>query len=214
MSKVKDPVEKKRLAYERDHYNRGGESNKGWRKKKPLKKAKVRRAFRKTSNDLTRSSAVEEATPTAAIRKHGGLKQREVNDWGVMNLKVFVKCRLTRRAATVGAKKSVVRLPFALDGRDRIRETIATRRAETQGGSAAPRGAGERDPTSERGRPNPPSAHLHSASWLAHCTDSVRFVRHLGQARPCGRTPVRDRRRHSLNMRPVRDKASRARPKF
>ena len=30
------------------------------------------------------------------------------------------------------------------------------------------------------GRPNPPSAHLHSASWLAHYTDSVRFVRHIG----------------------------------
>ena len=43
------------------------------------------------------------------------------------------------------------------------------------------------------GRPNPPSAHLHSASWLAHYTDSVRFVRHLGQAQPCGRTRSRAR---------------------
>ena len=58
-----------------------------------------------TSNDLTRSSAVEEATPIAAIRKHGGVKQREVDDWGVMSLKEFVKSRLARRAARVGAKK-------------------------------------------------------------------------------------------------------------
>ena len=33
--------------------------------------------------------------------------------------------------------------------------TIETRRAGTQGGSAAPRGAGERDPTSGRGPPKP-----------------------------------------------------------
>ena len=35
MSTVKTPTEKKRLAYERDHYNRNGESNKAWRKAKP-----------------------------------------------------------------------------------------------------------------------------------------------------------------------------------
>src|SRR5215470_4660868 len=46
MSKVRDPVEKKRLAYARDHYNRGGQHDKGWRKIKPLKKMKARRAFR------------------------------------------------------------------------------------------------------------------------------------------------------------------------
>lgn len=105
MSKAKDPIEKKRLAYERDHYNRGGESNKSWRKNKPLKKAKARRAFRKASNDLTRVSVVEEATPIAAIRRLGGVKQHEVIDWGVMSLKEFLKSRSARRAAGVGAKK-------------------------------------------------------------------------------------------------------------
>src|SRR5262245_15068840 len=72
MSKVKDPVEKKRLAYERDHYNRGGQTDKGWRKIKPRKKAKARRVFRRTSNALTRVSVVEEATPTATIRRLTG----------------------------------------------------------------------------------------------------------------------------------------------
>jgi hypothetical protein len=105
MSKVKDPVEKKRLAYERDHYNRGGENAKSWRKKKPLKKAKARRVFRRTSNALTRVSAVEEATPTATSRRLSGLKQHEVTDWGVMSLKEFVKSRFARRAASIGAKK-------------------------------------------------------------------------------------------------------------
>jgi hypothetical protein len=104
MSKVRNPVEKKHLAYERDHYNRGGQHDKGWRKIKPLKKAKARRAFRKASNDLARSSAVKETTPTA-IRKHGGVKQRDVPDWGAMSLKSFVHSRLSRRAASVGVKK-------------------------------------------------------------------------------------------------------------
>jgi hypothetical protein len=105
MSKARDPVEKKRLAYERDHYNRGGESNKGWRKKKPRKKAKARRAFRKTSNDLTHVSAVEEAAPISAIRSLGRAKQHEVTDWGVISLEEFVKSRFARRPAGVGAKK-------------------------------------------------------------------------------------------------------------
>ena len=41
--------------------------------------------------------------PIAAIRKHGGVTKREVNDWGLI-----VKSRLARSAATVGAKKSGV----------------------------------------------------------------------------------------------------------
>jgi hypothetical protein len=105
MSKVKDPVEKKRAAYERDHYSRGGESNKGWRKTKPLKKAKARRRFRKVLNDLARSSVAEETTPIAAMRKLGVVKQSKVIDWGVLSLKEFVRSRLARRAASVGAKK-------------------------------------------------------------------------------------------------------------
>ncbi len=35
MSSVRNPQEKKQLSYERDHYNRNGESNKSWRKTKP-----------------------------------------------------------------------------------------------------------------------------------------------------------------------------------
>jgi hypothetical protein len=105
MSKVKDPVEKKRLAYERDHYNRGGQSDKGWRKIKPRKKAKARRVFRRTSSALMRVSADEEATPTATLRRLIGLKQHKVTDWGAMSLKEFVKSRFARRAAGRGAKK-------------------------------------------------------------------------------------------------------------
>jgi len=70
MSSIHTPQEKKRLAYQRDHYNRNGESNKAWRKAKPRKKAKARRAFRKASNDLLRVSGDQpETVSESVIRK-------------------------------------------------------------------------------------------------------------------------------------------------
>lgn len=105
MSKIKDPREKKRLAYEQDHYNRGGQHDKGWRKIKPRKKAKARREFRRDANELTRLAASEEAAPLSALRKQGGLKQQRVIDWGVTKLKEFVESRLARREASIGVKK-------------------------------------------------------------------------------------------------------------
>jgi hypothetical protein len=105
MSRIKDPTEKKRLAYERDHYNRNGQSNKAWRKVKPVKKAKARRAFRKTANDLTRVCATDDAAPAAATRKKEGIQQRRVSDWGAIGLRDFVASRQERRESTIGAKK-------------------------------------------------------------------------------------------------------------
>lgn len=74
MSSVRHPREKKRLAYSRDHYNRNGESNKGWRKTKPLKKAKAQRAFRRKSNDLLATCPPEETAPLASVRKLEGAR--------------------------------------------------------------------------------------------------------------------------------------------
>lgn len=105
MSSVKNPTEKKRLAYERDHYNRNGQSNKAWRKIKPVKKAKARRAFRKAANDLTRVCATDGAAPTAATRKKEGIQQRRVSDWGAIGLRDFVASRRERREAAIGLKK-------------------------------------------------------------------------------------------------------------
>ncbi len=92
MSSVKNPIEKKRLAYERDHYNRNGESNKAWRKAKPVKKAKARRAFRKTANDLTRVCTTGDGGPSAAARKKEGIQKRRGADLGGKGIREFDIC--------------------------------------------------------------------------------------------------------------------------
>ena len=107
MSKVKSPPEKKQVAYARDHYNRNGESNKAWRKTKPIKKAKARRAFRKTSNDLVRVCGIEpDAAPANAMRKQGSIKQQEVRDWGPVTLREYVEARGTRNLTRSGDRKA------------------------------------------------------------------------------------------------------------
>ena len=105
MSKVKPPTEKKRLADGRDHYNRNGENNKAWRKAKPLKKAKARRAFRKAGQDLLHVSiGSAEAGATNAARKAASNKQRFVKDWGAIPLRDFVETRRVRNELDQGAK--------------------------------------------------------------------------------------------------------------
>lgn len=61
MSSVRHPQEKKRLSYERDHYNRNGKNNKSWRKAKPVKKQAARRSFRRAADALVRASPQGEA---------------------------------------------------------------------------------------------------------------------------------------------------------
>ncbi len=107
MSSAYSPQEKKRLAYERDHYNRNGESNKAWRKAKPLKKAKARRAFRKASNDLLRVCAAQsESVSGSAWRKQVSMRQRQIKDWGPIFLKDFAATRRVRNSVNWGAKKA------------------------------------------------------------------------------------------------------------
>jgi hypothetical protein len=105
MSRIKNPVEKKRIAYLRDHYNRNGESHKAWRKTKPLKKAKARRAFRKKANDLIQICLSDESAPSASLRKQLGARQRQIFDWGPVTLREFVTWRKTKREETIGARK-------------------------------------------------------------------------------------------------------------
>ena len=101
MSKVKSPTEKKRFAYERDHYNRNGESNKAWRKIKPSKKAKARRAFRKASKDLLQvAGSSPENAQQSIVRKQGSIEQRRVEDWGSIHLQEFVATRRVRNQTT------------------------------------------------------------------------------------------------------------------
>jgi hypothetical protein len=105
MSRVKNPEEKKRLSLERDHRNASGEPPKAWRKQKPLKKAKSRRAFRKASNDLLQITLDESDAPRNAVRKSGSVKQAHIIDWGPVRLGSHVAGRLAHRQATVGARK-------------------------------------------------------------------------------------------------------------
>jgi hypothetical protein len=104
MSTVHNPQEKKRLSYERDHYNRNGENNKSWRKAKPIKKKKAVKSFRKSSNDLTKVVARGDA-PMNAEKKLGSLKQKKVVDWGSIRLGDFVANRKEMRATRVGSRK-------------------------------------------------------------------------------------------------------------
>ena len=107
MSKVTSPTEKKRIAYERDHYNDNGESDKAWRRAKPLKKAKARRAFRKVCNDALHVCGAEpETAPVNAERKQGNIQQRPVVDRGAASLPEFVATRRVRNQANTGARNA------------------------------------------------------------------------------------------------------------
>ena len=99
MSKIKTAPEKKRLSYERDHYNRGGENNKTWRKTKKVKKASARRVFRKAANDAV--WAIVATDPDAAVepKKKQALRQKPVVDWGSIHLREFVATRRRTRDA-------------------------------------------------------------------------------------------------------------------
>jgi hypothetical protein len=110
MSSIHTPQQKKLLAYQRDHYNRNGESNKAWRKAKSVKKARARRAFRKVSNDLLHVCADgPESVPHSALRKQASIRQRRVTDWGAIHLKEFVATRRVRNSLNSGAKKARVK---------------------------------------------------------------------------------------------------------
>jgi hypothetical protein len=107
MSSIHTPQQKKQLAYKRDHYNRNGENNKAWRKAKPLRKAKARRAFRKANKDLLRVCADDpESVPQGPLRKQNSIQQRRVTDWGAIHLKEFVATRRVSNSLNAGAKKA------------------------------------------------------------------------------------------------------------
>lgn len=105
MSRIKNPTEKKRIAYEQDHRYHSGEPPKAWRRNKPLKKAYANRAFRKANNDVLRATLNEEVATTLALRKAGSLIKKRIIDWGPIALKDYVASRLAYRKSSIGAKK-------------------------------------------------------------------------------------------------------------
>jgi hypothetical protein len=100
MSKVKSAPEKKRLSYERDHYNRSSWNNKTWRKTKQVRKANARRVFRKAANDAVRAVADDDPDTTTAPKRKQAIRQRPVAELGSIHLREFVATRRRTRDAT------------------------------------------------------------------------------------------------------------------
>lgn len=100
MSSVRNPQEKKRMAYTRDHYakNEYDKARKGWR----IKKHKARRSYRHALDSLARAAASDDDESDSKI---SGVSRRRVRRWGVPSLRERVAHKLDRRARGVGAKK-------------------------------------------------------------------------------------------------------------
>jgi len=100
MSKIKSAPEKKRLSYERDHYNRSIWNNKTWRKTKQVKKVNARRVFRKAANDTVRALTVDDPDTTSTPKKKKAIRQTPVAELGSIHLREFVAKRKRTRDAT------------------------------------------------------------------------------------------------------------------
>ena len=100
MSSVHNPVEKKHLSYERDHYAKG-KSDKGSRQSWPGKKRKANRAFRHASDVITRT-AVQRSEPEADF---GFIKKTKLQKWTVPKLRERVLAKLGKRLRSAGAKQ-------------------------------------------------------------------------------------------------------------
>jgi len=99
MCSAHTPQEKKRLAYERDHYAKSkyDKARNGWR----TKKSKARRAHRHAVNSLTQAAGLDEESDANI----SAVKQRRIVRWPVPSLRERVAHSLERRADSVGAKK-------------------------------------------------------------------------------------------------------------
>src|SRR4051794_17427810 len=100
MSSIHTPQEKKRLAYERDHYAKSkyDKARTGWR----IKKHKARRSFRHATDALTKAAAFAGESDA----KIPMLTQQRVRRWGVPSLREEVARKLARRVRSFGAKKA------------------------------------------------------------------------------------------------------------
>ena len=99
MSSVRTPQEKKRLAYERDHYAKSeyDKARSGWR----TKKHKARRSYRNAADSLAKAAAFDGESDS----KISAIRQRRVRRWPVPSLRERVAHKLGRRVRSIGAKK-------------------------------------------------------------------------------------------------------------
>jgi hypothetical protein len=100
MSAIHTPQEKKRLAYERDHYAKSKYDKA--RNALRTKKHKARRSYRHAADSLARSAALDGKSDA----KISAIQQRPVRRWGVPSLRERVASKLSRRVRNIGAKKA------------------------------------------------------------------------------------------------------------
>src|SRR5215472_1919184 len=99
MSSVRNPQEKKRMAYDRDHYakSKHDKSRNRWR----TKKHKARRSFRHAADSLTRTAVFDGDSDS----KISAIKQRPHGRWAAPSMREVVAHNLRRRFRSIGAKK-------------------------------------------------------------------------------------------------------------
>ena len=101
MSSVRTPQEKKRLAYERDHYAKRKQDKA--RGELRTKKEKARRSYRHAVDSLAKKAPLD----GEADAKISAIKQRRVITWQVApSLKDRIARKIERRVRSVGAKKA------------------------------------------------------------------------------------------------------------
>jgi hypothetical protein len=108
MSKIKSPIEKKKLAYDRDHFSAGEYPHSfriGWPRKEA---AASRRHRRKVTQRL--SAVQHRDTETAADIDSSDIRRRVVRKYGAYTLRERVARKLDRRRRSYGAKKQRQRL--------------------------------------------------------------------------------------------------------
>jgi hypothetical protein len=101
MSSVQTPQEKKRLAYERDHYAKG-KSEKAFRKGWPTKKRKANHSFRRAANVLATAATLDEEADV----RIGAIKKNPLIKDPVPTLGQLVPGKLAKRGRRIGRKKA------------------------------------------------------------------------------------------------------------
>jgi len=103
MSKITSPPEKKKLAYQRDHFS-GSEYPHRFRVTWPRKEAAASRAYRRTVAQRL-SAAQHRESEVAAEGDVGNIRRRIVRKWGARTLHDRVAGKISRRLRSYGAKK-------------------------------------------------------------------------------------------------------------
>ena len=104
MSTVKNPQEKKRLSYKKDHVVDGGENDKSFRKKWPRKKARINRAHRRKVAQVFTAPTTVDADEADSVTKT--IKRPKACKWGVLPLGEAVANHQESRVRNHGARKT------------------------------------------------------------------------------------------------------------